>query len=492
MPETNGQQQEERRAYLLDISLFIFDVLNPQKILRSVSDGNAILEVPSAFVTMIWSSVSGDTLLQDLIYAYLIGLKNNGTLERNSNQQIRRWANATDEQLRDFSQIVLDHVLNFYSQYIDGATRGNSQIRSFYPIRRYEPVLPDQSNEDLLKMRDAYITELGIRSHPLYDLYFLQIYHSQSIGVAASPLLPRVFIFLGRQAASAITRWVGETDPRAIGLSTRERYLRTLGWFINEHIADELLDDAVNGILGVGISFIAANVPGIGILTGVSVASYIARKVVINPIVKSPYLLKETDVPALLGIFGTLFVVCICGFAFLPGLRENLFGNSVFATPTTQPPTILDIQTSLPSPAIQSVNVVPAEVIVPTSTLIPVVDSSLDSNSGSSELNYCLYVVQPGDTFQSVMLRYHVSESGIKTSDDLSLVTFQVNQTIKVDTSCCSVINGQGFSYTVQRGDNLYRIAKQNSVSFEHLVSVNNLYDPRYIQAGQMLCIPSP
>jgi hypothetical protein len=390
----------------------------------------------------------------------LIGLKNDGTFSRNSNEQIRRWANATDEELRGFSRVVLDRVLNFYSQYIDGATRGGSQLRSFYPIKRYEPVLPDQSNEDLLRMRDAYITEFGVRSHPLYDLYFLQIYHAQDTGIAASPLLPRVFVFLGRQVASAITRWVGETDPRAIGLSTRERYLRTLGWFINEHIADELLDDAINGILGVGISFIAANVPGIGILTGVSVASYIARKVVINPIVKSPFLLKETDVPALLGIFGTLFVVCICAFALLPGLRENLFGISVFSTPTAQPPKILDIQTPSPSPTIQPVNIVSAEAIVPTSTLIPFVDSSLDLNSGSSDLNYCLYVIQPGDTFQSVMLRYRVSESEIKTSDNLSLVTFQVNQMIKVNAPCCSVINGQGVSYIVQRGDNLYRIAK--------------------------------
>ena len=160
MIEANDQLQE-RRAYLLDVSLFIFDVLNPEKIQRSVSRGNAILEVPSAFVTMIWSSVSGDTLLQDLIYAYLVGLRNNGTLSRNPNEQIRRWSNATNEELRSFSQVIVEHILNFYSQFIDGAMRSELQLGTSYPIRRYEPVLSEQSNEDLLKMRDAYIRSLA-------------------------------------------------------------------------------------------------------------------------------------------------------------------------------------------------------------------------------------------------------------------------------------------------------------------------------------------
>lgn len=496
MPD-NDEQLQERRAYLLDVSLFIFDVLNPEKILRSVSDGNAILEVPSAFVTLIWSSVSGDTLLQDLIYANLVGLRNNGTLSGNPSEQIRRWANATNEELRNFSQTVLQHILDFYSQFIDG-TRRETQTRTFYPIRRYEPVLPDQSSDDLQKMRAAYIAEFGIRSHPLYDLYFLQIYHAQSEGIAASPLLPRVFVFLGRQAAGALSRWIGETDPRAINLNTRERYLRTLGWFVDECIADQFLDAAINGVLGIGVSFILTGTLSVNILAGVSVANFV-RKAILDPVVKSPYLRKETDVPAILGIIVSVFGVCICLFLIWPGLRGKIFEVSpqlISPTPTTTQiltATTIGFITPSITPTIEPVTTIVSDTPIPASSIVTIEENSIAPVSIPFEVGYCLYVAQPGDTIQSIVSRFHVTENDLRAGDGLvSLETFTTNQMVRVNAACCSVINGQGFSYTVQRGENLFRIAENNSTSFEYLALVNNLYDPRCIQAGQMLCIPYP
>lgn len=497
MPDNDGQIQE-RRAYLLDVSLFIFDVLNPEKILRGVSSGNATLEVPSAFVTMIWSSASGDTLLQDLIYANLVGLRNNGALSRNPSEQIRRWANATNEELRGFSQTVLQRILDFYSQFIDGTIRRGEQSRTFYPIRRYEPVLPDQTNDDLQKMRAAYIAEFGIRSHPLYDLYFLQIYHAQSEGIAASPLLPRVFVFLGRQATGALSRWIGETDPRAINLNTRERYLRTLGWFVNECIADQFLDAAINGSLRIGVSFIIAGTPGVNILVGISVADFV-RKIILDPVVKSPYLRKETDVPAILGIFIATLGICACIFILWPGLRSRFFEvPSLLISPSPSATQILPattIESLVPSltPTIQPITAIFTDTPIPTSSIAVIVENSTTPVSIPYEVNYCLYVVQPGETLQSIALRFRVTENDLRTGDGLaSLGALAVNQMINVNAPCCTVINGQGFSYTVQGGDNLFRIAENNSTSFEYLALVNNLYNPRYIQTGQMLCIPYP
>lgn len=497
MPDNDGQLQE-RRAYLFDVSLFIFDVLNPEKILRNISNGNAIFEVPSAFVTMIWSSASGDTLLRDLIYANLIGLRNNGVLSKNPSEQIRRWANATDDDLRDFSQTVLQRILDFYSQFIDGTIKKGTQTRTFYFIRRYEPVLPDQSNDDLQKMRAAYTAEFGIRSHPLYDLYFLQIYHAQSEGIAASPLLPRVFVFLGRQAAGAFSRWIGETDPRAVTLNTRERYLRTLGWFVDECIADQFLDVAINGILGIGISFIVPDVPGVNILSGVSVADFV-RKIILDPVVKSPYLRKETDVPAILGIFIATFGICACIFILWPSLRGRIFeapSPLISSSPSTTqilPVTPIESFVSSLTPTIQPITTSFTDTPNPTPSIVALVENSATPVLIYYEANYCLYVVQPGDTLQSVALRFRITENDLRAGDRLiSLGELVANQMINVNAPCCAVINGRGFSYTVQSGDNLFRIAENNSTSFEYLASVNNLNNPRYIRTGQMLCIPYP
>ena len=156
MPETNAQL-DERRAYLLDISLFIFDFLSPAKLIRNSSKDDAILEVPSAFVTMIWSSMTGSNILQNLIYAYLIGLRNNGTFARNSDEGIKKLANATNQELQDYGHSAYDNIINVYAQLIDGATKLEVQESLHPSIRRYEPILPDQSTEDLIKMRNAYM-----------------------------------------------------------------------------------------------------------------------------------------------------------------------------------------------------------------------------------------------------------------------------------------------------------------------------------------------
>ena len=47
-----------------------------------------------------------------------------------------------------------------------------------------------------------------------------------------------------------------------------------------------------------------------------------------------------------------------------------------------------------------------------------------------------------------------------------------------------------GRSYTVLRGDNLYRIALRFGTTVQALVQANNIADPDRICVGQVLCIP--
>ncbi len=48
-----------------------------------------------------------------------------------------------------------------------------------------------------------------------------------------------------------------------------------------------------------------------------------------------------------------------------------------------------------------------------------------------------------------------------------------------------------GGTYTVQKGDNPYRIARKFKVSYEELLKVNNVTDPTKLQIGQVLKLPA-
>ncbi|MCB8983190.1 MAG: LysM peptidoglycan-binding domain-containing protein [Ardenticatenaceae bacterium] len=46
--------------------------------------------------------------------------------------------------------------------------------------------------------------------------------------------------------------------------------------------------------------------------------------------------------------------------------------------------------------------------------------------------------------------------------------------------------------YTVQQGDNLYRIAEQFGINYQWLARINAVYNYDYVQVGQILVIPNP
>ena len=45
-------------------------------------------------------------------------------------------------------------------------------------------------------------------------------------------------------------------------------------------------------------------------------------------------------------------------------------------------------------------------------------------------------------------------------------------------------------SYTVKKGDALVKIARDKGVSYDELIKLNNIKDPRKIQEGQVLKLP--
>lgn len=324
----------------------------------------------------------------------------------------------------------------------------------------------------------------------------MQVHHAQSIGIASSPILQRVFVFLGEQATGAFSRWIGTTDSRVIDLNARERYRKHLAWFVSEFIVDEFFSSAVEGTLGIGVSFILAGIPGINVISGVSVATLIL-KTAVKSTVESPFLTKETDVPFILVSIFSVFFLCMCIVAFFPAIRKYLPG-AIMQTPNPPilpspipslfTPTLITLLPS-PEPAFTSTFIANTAVVTPLDVSTPLVATFYDSSS--FEANYCMYVVQPKDTLSSIAERFQVSELDLRMSDVLiERGVFTTNQLIRINTSCCLPANISGYSYTVKAGETLYSIAQNNLVSVSYLASVNNLFNSSYIQTGQMLCVP--
>ena len=93
------------------------------------------------------------------------------------------------------------------------------------------------------------------------------------------------------------------------------------------------------------------------------------------------------------------------------------------------------------------------------------------------------YTVQKGDTLYGIARKYNLKVDELKSLNNLIGNEIYVGQTLQIRPI-------QGNSYTVKRGDTLYSIAREYNVSVKDLKEVNNLNtDVLYI--GQELLIPS-
>lgn len=114
--------------------------------------------------------------------------------------------------------------------------------------------------------------------------------------------------------------------------------------------------------------------------------------------------------------------------------------------------------------------------------LIPVSDSSVDSNQSSGSGN--TYIVQRGDSLYSIARRFGTSVSEITRLNNLSGINLSVGQTLVVPNNSSVGPN----TYVVKSGDNLYSIARKFNVSVDSIKSKNNLKS-NLLSVGQTLII---
>lgn len=134
------------------------------------------------------------------------------------------------------------------------------------------------------------------------------------------------------------------------------------------------------------------------------------------------------------------------------------------------------------SPTISST---PTEEEIPTSVVCP------------APTDWSSYIVQPGDTLNTLAQRYGIPAATLKTancllSDDLLPDTRLHVPPYPTATPipCGPPYNWTAF-YTVQRGDNLYRIGLKYRVSVQQLQQANCLGYSTQIKAGQRLYVPN-
>ena len=94
------------------------------------------------------------------------------------------------------------------------------------------------------------------------------------------------------------------------------------------------------------------------------------------------------------------------------------------------------------------------------------------------------YTVKKGDSLYNIAKAYNTSVSDILKASNLTSTSLSIGQVLKIPTTN----NNTGRTYTVQKGDSLYSIAKKFNTTVDSIKSKNNLKS-NTLSIGQKLII---
>jgi LysM repeat protein len=118
------------------------------------------------------------------------------------------------------------------------------------------------------------------------------------------------------------------------------------------------------------------------------------------------------------------------------------------------------------------------------------------------------YIVKSGETLSKIAFAHSLRITDLKTANNLKSDEIRVGQELiipenrtsrgtaevkvaaKVTEKSTATNKISASSYTVKRGDALVKIARDKGVSYDELIKLNNIKDPRKIQEGQLLKLP--
>ena len=224
MEQNRSPESNKRQSILLDLSLFILDLLDARKLRENAEMRDHILEVPSALVLMLRDSRVGSPVLFLLIYALLVKTIQKYKDRPINDPRIINLVNSPDYTVRRKAWKITQQFYDEFSTLIDIAPQDtlpeelnqsdykNKGESSDFPIKRYDAI-GSFSHEDQKRLQEIYTSELNLPEHPLYDLYFSQIYHAQAFGVTAEEkILPCRTVSLDDETFNIISRWKGKNE----------------------------------------------------------------------------------------------------------------------------------------------------------------------------------------------------------------------------------------------------------------------------------------
>lgn len=97
------------------------------------------------------------------------------------------------------------------------------------------------------------------------------------------------------------------------------------------------------------------------------------------------------------------------------------------------------------------------------------------------------YIVEKGDTIESIGRKYNIPVIEIIRANNLSApYLLKEGQSLTIPTSLYNIFN----YYTIKKGDTLYDLASTNNTTVDILSQVNGIDKDDYIYEGQTLLIP--
>ena len=102
------------------------------------------------------------------------------------------------------------------------------------------------------------------------------------------------------------------------------------------------------------------------------------------------------------------------------------------------------------------------------------------------------YTVQPGDNLYRIALRFGLTVEQIASANGITNpAQIYAGQVLTIPTGSGSQgSTGGTTSYTIQAGDTLYSIARRFNTTVDRLVALNGLTNPNALRIGQVLVVP--
>ncbi len=118
-------------------------------------------------------------------------------------------------------------------------------------------------------------------------------------------------------------------------------------------------------------------------------------------------------------------------------------------------------------------------------------------------MNRNTYTVQKGDTLEKIAKKYHTTVEKIIEKNQLENKFLSIGQvlllpeeeSVHIGSDICGpyqeeVMSTKYDTYVIQKGDNLYAIAKKFNTTVAHLIYMNHL-DNQLLHEGQILYVPA-